>query len=83
MPHHGHATGASLHVVDRTFVANGERWIVDYKTTSVAGDLAERAANYRPQLDRYASLFATDDRPPRLAIYFVANGRLIEVPTAG
>ena len=80
---HADATGASLHVVDRTFVANGERWIVDYKTTSVAGDLAERAANYRPQLDRYASLFATDDRPPRLAIYFVANGRLIEVPTAG
>jgi ATP-dependent exoDNAse (exonuclease V) beta subunit len=76
------ATGATLHVVDRTFVANGERWIVDYKTTSVAGDLAERAANYRPQLERYASLFATDDRPPRLAIYFVATGRLIEVPAA-
>ena len=75
-------TGASLHVIDRSFVDNGERWIVDYKTTNIAGDLAEHAASYRPQLERYAGLFAGGQLPVRLAIYFVARGRLIEVAAA-
>ena len=73
------------HVIDRIFVADGCRWIVDYKTVRVpAGSgedfLRERAAEYRPQLARYASLFAADATPTRLAIFFPLQGTLVELP---
>jgi ATP-dependent exoDNAse (exonuclease V) beta subunit len=73
------------HVIDRVFVADGCRWIVDYKTVRApAADqeafLAARAAEYRPQLERYASLFAADERPLRLAIFFPLQGVLVELP---
>jgi len=62
--------------LDRTFVADGERWIVDFKTSRHEG--GDRAAfldseveRYRPQLDRYAAaLAAIDTRPVRVALYF-------------
>ena len=73
------------HVIDRIFVADGCRWIVDYKTVRApAADqeafLAARAAEYRPQLERYASLFAADARPLRQAIFFPLQGVLAELP---
>jgi len=73
------------HVIDRIFVADGCRWIVDYKTVRAPGTdqevfLAARAAEYRPQLERYASLFAADARPLRLAIFFPLQGVLVELP---
>ncbi len=51
-------------VLDRTFVADGVRWIVDYKTSSHEGGTEQekdayvdgRQKHYRPQLDRYARL---------------------------
>ena len=72
------------HVVDRCFVAENERWIIDYKTTLFdAAVLTEpahwqRAAQvHRPQLERYAALFAEENLPVRLAIFFAAHGELV------
>jgi ATP-dependent exoDNAse (exonuclease V) beta subunit len=69
--------GSSLHVVDRSFVSDGRRWIIDYKTAEPAGDLAAHAEHYRPQLERYASLFAGEGLPVSLAVFYTAYGRLI------
>ncbi len=63
------------------FVADGCRWIIDYKTVRLPdADLPQRAESYRPQLERYASLFAGDPLPLRLAVYFPLQGRLCELP---
>jgi ATP-dependent helicase/nuclease subunit A len=70
--------GARLaHVsLDRTFVSDGVRWIVDFKTGRHEGGdanafLDREAARYRDQLERYARLVrAIDARPIHLALYF-------------
>jgi ATP-dependent exoDNAse (exonuclease V) beta subunit len=73
--------GTKTQVIDRSFVDNGERWIVDYKTANVADEaaLAAHAENYRPQLERYARLYVGEGLPLRLAIFYVASGRLVEL----
>lgn len=69
------------HVIDRIFVAEGCRWIIDYKTVRLPdAALARRAESFRPQLERYAALFKDDPRPLRMAIYFPLQGRLVELP---
>ncbi len=74
------------HVIDRIFLADGVRWIVDYKTVRLApgedvdAALAERAAGFRAQLERYAALFAGQPEPLRLAIYFPLQACLVELP---
>ncbi len=72
----GRVGGRIVHcTLDRTFVAGGVRWIVDYKVaTHEGGDrdafLAAEWERYLPQLDRYATLMAhLDDRPIRIALY--------------
>lgn len=77
--------GVAHHVVDRTFVEDGCRWIIDYKTVRCdAADpdawLRRRAEDYRPQLERYAGLFAAEALPMRRAIFFIEQGRLLELP---
>ncbi len=68
------------HVIDRIFVADGYRWIVDYKTVRAAADeLPARAAGFRSQLERYAGLFAGDPLPLRKAIFFTRQGVLVEL----
>ncbi len=72
------------HVVDRSFIEGDCRWIIDYKMGGGAVPdreawLAERVAAYRPQLERYAGLFADEGRPLRLALYFIEPDRLIEL----
>ena len=74
-------------VIDSTFVENGERWIIDYKTARFEPDMTEtdlqaRAEIYRPQLERYAAPFAEDGLPIRKAIFFIAHGRLVELDGA-
>ena len=69
--------GSSLHVVDRSFVSDGRRWIIDYKTAEPVGELEAHAEHYRPQLERYASLFAGEGLPVSLAVFYTAYGRLI------
>ncbi len=69
------------HIIDRIFVAEGCRWIIDYKTVRLPdAALARRAESFRPQLERYARLFKDDPLPLRLAIYFPLQGRLVELP---
>lgn len=79
----------ATHVVDRSFVEDGARWIIDYKTSrveGVGGDEGDEAAllnhaeRYRAQLERYAGLFADEGLPLRLAIFYAAVGRLVELP---
>jgi ATP-dependent exoDNAse (exonuclease V) beta subunit len=73
-------TQASHHVIDRCFVADGCRWIIDYKTARLPeSELRQRAESYRPQLERYAALFADDPRPLRMAIFFPMQGVLVEL----
>ena len=68
-------------MIDRIFVADGARWIIDYKTVRLPdSELPERAETYRPQLERYAGLFAGDPLPLRLAIFFPLQGILVELP---
>ncbi len=64
-------------VIDRTFVAEGTRWIIDYKSAvPTAGEpqarfLARQRALYRQQLEGYARLFTAVGEPPvRVALYY-------------
>ncbi|MFB3079362.1 MAG: 3'-5' exonuclease, partial [Lysobacterales bacterium] len=67
---------ASNMVLDRTFIENGTRWIIDYKTSSHSGGdlegfLQNEANRYREQLQRYKNALAiTETRPIRTALYF-------------
>ncbi|MBU3737016.1 MAG: DNA helicase, partial [Methylobacterium sp.] len=71
----------ATHVVDRTFVEDGCRWVIDYKSARLdqgasadaASALAER---FRPQLERYARLFEGEGLPVRKAVFFIGSGRL-------
>jgi ATP-dependent exoDNAse (exonuclease V) beta subunit len=72
----GEDDGRIVHiVVDRSFVADGRRYIVDFKTGShLGGDagsfLRQEFERYRPQLARYARIVRVlDPRPLRLALY--------------
>jgi ATP-dependent exoDNAse (exonuclease V) beta subunit len=72
-------------VIDRTFVADGVRWIIDYKTSTHAGGglesfLESEKERYRGQLERYrAALALTERRPIRTALYFPLLDRLVPV----
>ncbi len=62
--------------VDRTFVEDGVRWIVDFKVGTHEGSelgafLDAEVERYRPQLERYAAAMALiDPRPIKAALYF-------------
>jgi ATP-dependent exoDNAse (exonuclease V) beta subunit len=76
----GDDDGVANHIIDRCFVADGCRWIIDYKTVHLPEtELAARAAVHRPQLERYAGLFVGTVPPVRMAIYFPLQDRLIEL----
>lgn len=68
--------------LDRTFIADGRRWIVDFKTSQhEGGDLAafldSEVERYAPQLERYArAVAAAERRPVELALYFPLLGEL-------
>jgi ATP-dependent exoDNAse (exonuclease V) beta subunit len=69
-------------VVDRSFIDDGARWIIDYKTADLGAKaddaiLSAHAEKFRPQLETYALLFAGEVLPRRLAVFYVAHGRLI------
>jgi len=71
----------STHVVDRTFVEDGVRWIIDYKSMPLPADIGNEAiraiANrYHDQLARYAALFAEEGLPISKAILFLSLGKL-------
>jgi hypothetical protein len=79
--------GAIVHaVLDRTFVADGVRWIVDFKIgghegADVAAFLDHEVERYRGQLERYARLVrALEPRPIRLGLYHPLVGGWREWP---
>jgi ATP-dependent exoDNAse (exonuclease V) beta subunit len=70
----------STHIIDRTFIENNERWIIDYKSSELNTDYMTQEAEYhRPQLERYAALFANEGLPVRKAVFFLSAGKLVEL----
>lgn len=69
------------HIIDRTFVENDVRWIVDYKLTQANEnvDLKLAAELHRPQLERYAALFGHSNLPVKKAVFFMSLGELVEI----
>jgi ATP-dependent exoDNAse (exonuclease V) beta subunit len=62
-------------LVDRTFIDNGVRWIIDFKTSEHEGGklgefLDEQQRRYRDQMERYARILAPLGNPVRLGLYF-------------
>jgi len=62
-------------LVDRTFIDNGVRWIIDFKTSEHQGGkleefLDEQQRRYRDQMERYARILAPLGNPVRLGLYF-------------
>ena len=73
------------HIIDRTFIADGVRWIVDYKSSEPeSGEtdtvfIAKEMETYTEQLQRYEKLMAaTEALPIKTALYLVSVGRLCE-----
>jgi ATP-dependent helicase/nuclease subunit A len=69
-------------IIDRTFIEDGIRWIIDYKSIALAEDSSETslkaiATQYQAQLDDYGSLFESQNLPIQKAIFFVSIGRLL------
>ena len=75
---------AKNYVIDRTFIENGTRWIIDYKTTTLEStltsiELKSAAEAHRQQLSDYAQLFADEKLPLRLGVLFLSLGKLVEL----
>jgi len=72
-------------VLDRTFINEGARWIIDYKTSSHSGGdlegfLETEAGRYREQMQRYKTAVAlTESLPIRTALYFPLLDRFCEL----
>jgi ATP-dependent helicase/nuclease subunit A len=80
-PLSGVVNGSLVHTrLDRTFVDDGKRWIVDYKTSRHDDDNKEQfldneMTRYQSQLEGYARLMqALDSRPIHLGLYYPAFG---------
>lgn len=71
-----------LAIIDRTFIENGTRWIIDYKSSSphegqsLDEFLQSEADEYSGQLKRYAALF---EGKPRAMLYFPSVPASIEI----
>jgi predicted transcriptional regulator len=61
--------------LDRTFILNNERWLIDYKYHANDKDLTETANYYRTQLNNYANFF--DEAVIHKSIYFLKQGKLV------
>jgi ATP-dependent helicase/nuclease subunit A len=78
--------GELQHVrIDRTFLEDGTRWLIDYKITEQQGGdplrfVQMQVEKYRPDIERYARVLrAFDPRPLRCALYLPLLGRFCEV----
>ncbi|MDX1438802.1 MAG: 3'-5' exonuclease, partial [Rubricoccaceae bacterium] len=80
----GHLGGDTRrYFVDRTFIENGVRWIIDFKTGSSRDEsintfLEREQDRYREQLEDYARLFTNEGLPIRLGLYFPMEAAWIE-----
>lgn len=63
-------------IIDRTFIDNGIRWIIDYKTTipknsDITAFVKQQYEFHHKQLEKYAQTMQyLDDKPIRLGLYF-------------
>jgi ATP-dependent exoDNAse (exonuclease V) beta subunit len=62
-------------LVDRTFIDEGIRWIIDFKTSAHEGGnleafLEEQQRRYSDQMERYASILAALGNPVKVGLYF-------------
>jgi ATP-dependent helicase/nuclease subunit A len=69
-------------IIDRTFIEDGVRWIIDYKTTfrvlNHSPSMIQSIANeYADQLGGYERLFMHEGLRIQKAIYFVSIGQLV------
>ncbi len=69
--------------IDRTFVEDGLRWIIDFKTAMPGEEgmevfLERQKERYREQLEGYARLFANEGLPIRLGLYFPMTSEWID-----
>src|SRR5208282_3255896 len=78
--------GELQHVrVDRTFIEDGTRWLIDYKVTEQQGGDARRfvqmqVEKYRPDMQRYVRVLrAWDPHPVRCALYLPLLGQFCPV----
>jgi ATP-dependent helicase/nuclease subunit A len=65
----------ATHIIDRTFVYKGTRWIIDYKTTTDTQPILQQ---WSEQLLRYVQLFGAE-HPIQSAIFFTDSGRLVRL----
>ena len=70
--------------IDLTFIENEAsgkkvRWIIDYKLTATDENLQMAAQAHKPQLARYAALFAHENLPIKTAVFFLSPAQLVEV----
>ncbi len=71
-------------VIDRTFVENNERWIIDYKSLAFdfnpsVSELRKIAEKFSCQLIGYANLFSNEQQLVRCAVLFLSQGKLVEI----
>ena len=73
-------------IIDRTFIDNQQRWIIDYKYSAPADNESEESfierqtQAYRPQLNHYAELYQKlESTKVRCALYFPQTAVFIEV----
>lgn len=72
------------YIVDRTFIVDNIRWIIDYKTMPLALDASQEALisaakTFRAQLESYAALFASEGIQVKCAVLFMYIGKLVLV----
>lgn len=72
-------------IVDRTFIDQGVRWIIDYKTAKPTPEqstddfLESQKSHYFDQLQQYATLFSNlGNHPVQCALYFPMDSLWIE-----
>ncbi len=80
------ADGQQTHIIDRCFIDNGVRWIIDYKSAepqpgeSTDTFLRDQLEQYREQLQRYQNLcLQLDAIPVQCALYFPLTGGWISL----
>jgi ATP-dependent helicase/nuclease subunit A len=77
-------------IIDRTFIEDGVRWIIDYKSSEPSADITvdefiqTEVESYRIQLNRYSEAFCTlEQYKVRTALYFpfLNRSRWVEIST--
>jgi ATP-dependent helicase/nuclease subunit A len=74
------------HLVDRTYVENGTRWVVDYKSAvpdsgqALEEFLEQQVTHYAQQMQRYRDLFISmEAQPVKCALYFTSIPHWLEL----